>query len=207
MPLVYQQNINEHTQIGLWQITENEDFFLEKVPLQQSIRHPHKRLQHLAGRYLLKILVPEIPLESIQIADTKKPFIPDEPYHFSISHAGDFAAVIISSSQRVGVDIEAAQQKIMRIKDKYLTEQEIAVLMEVNSYPELLLTMAWSIKESLFKWNAKPGIDFKKHLCIRQLELKDEIFSAQAELRQTHPVALQVTGRLFETLCLCWVIG
>ena len=51
MPLVYQQNINESTRLGLWHIAEKEDFFLNQVPLKKEITHPHKRLQHLAGRF------------------------------------------------------------------------------------------------------------------------------------------------------------
>src|SRR6188768_539243 len=84
MPLVYQQNINATTKIAVWHISETEDLFLAKVPLQREIRHWHKRLQHLAGRLLLKELFPDFPVELIQIADTKKPFLENEPYHFSI---------------------------------------------------------------------------------------------------------------------------
>jgi hypothetical protein len=58
MPLVYQQNINESTKLGVWHITEPEDFYLKQVPLQREISHPNKRLQHLAARYLLKELYP-----------------------------------------------------------------------------------------------------------------------------------------------------
>ena len=58
MPLFYQHNINDNTKLAVWYITENEDFFLEKVPLQTEVAHPHKRLQHLAARYLLEILQP-----------------------------------------------------------------------------------------------------------------------------------------------------
>ena len=106
MPLVYQQNINATTKIAVWHITEPEDFFLVQVPLQREIRHWHKRLQHLAGRLLLKELYPDFPVALIQIADTKKPFLENEPYHFSISHCGDYAAVIVSKTYRVGVDVE-----------------------------------------------------------------------------------------------------
>ena len=31
MPLVYQQNINETTKLGVWHITESEAFFLQQV--------------------------------------------------------------------------------------------------------------------------------------------------------------------------------
>jgi hypothetical protein len=49
VPLFYQHTINETTKLGIWRIEEDEKFFLAKVPLQQNITHPHKRLQHLAA--------------------------------------------------------------------------------------------------------------------------------------------------------------
>ena len=75
MPLVYQQNINDTTKLGVWHITEPEEFFLQKVTLQQEITHPNKRRQHLAGRFLLQQLFPDFPYALIRIADTRKPFL------------------------------------------------------------------------------------------------------------------------------------
>ncbi len=123
MPLVYQQNINAVTKMGVWHIAETEDFF-KAVPLQKEITHPHKRLQHLAGRFLLKDLYPDFPLSLIKIADTRKPFLEDEAYHFSISHCRDYAAVLISKALRAGVDIEMVNEKIDRIIHKFLTAED-----------------------------------------------------------------------------------
>ena len=120
MPLFYQHTINYAVKIGVWHISEPENFFLDKVPLPNIITHWHKRLQHLAGRYLLQELYPGFPYHLIEIADTRKPFLANEKYHFSISHCGDYAAVIISKVKRVGVDIELAAAKIERIKYKFL---------------------------------------------------------------------------------------
>ena len=106
MPIFFQHQINETTRLGIWKIEETEEFFLSNVPLQQEVTHPLKRLQHLAGRFLLQFLYPGFPYELIRIADTRKPYLPNEQYHFSISHCGDYAAAIVSSDQRVGVDIE-----------------------------------------------------------------------------------------------------
>ena len=100
-------------------------FFLEHVPLQREITHPHKRLQHLAGRYLLRLLFPDFPFEEILIADTKKPYLPHEQYHFSISHCGDYAAAIVSSTQRVGIDIEIPTERVLRITHKFLNAEEL----------------------------------------------------------------------------------
>ena len=118
MPLVYQKNINPTTKVGVWHITEAEDFF-SQIPLQREITHPHKRLQHLAGRFLLKELFPDFPIELIRIASTKKPFLENDVYHFSISHCGDYAAVIVSNNHRVGADIEMPSKKIEKVKHKF----------------------------------------------------------------------------------------
>ena len=95
MPLVYQQNINASTKMAVWHIAEPEDFFLASVPVQREIKHWHKRLQHLAGRLLLKEMYPDFPVEMILIADTKKPFLENEPFLFSISHSVVYAAAIV----------------------------------------------------------------------------------------------------------------
>src|SRR5262249_50643210 len=98
MPLFYQHNINQDTKLGIWHIDEPESFFLQTVPLKRDVTHPFKRRQHLAGRYLLSFLYPDFPVEEIRIADTRQPFLAGEPYHFSISHCGAFAAAIVSKT-------------------------------------------------------------------------------------------------------------
>src|SRR6476659_9818234 len=133
MPVFYQQTIDRHTKLGIWKIEESEQFFLETVPLHKEITHPHKRLQHLAGRYLLRYLFPDFPYELIQIADTHKPFLANEAYHFSISHCGDFAAAIVSNESRVGIDIEIPTEKIERISAKFLNEEELGWVEKLSS--------------------------------------------------------------------------
>ena len=85
--------------MGIWKIEEPESFFKGNVPQHRDVTHPHKRLQHLAGRFLLQYLFPDFPYGLIQIADTNKPYLPNEQYHFSISHCGDYAAAIVSSKR------------------------------------------------------------------------------------------------------------
>jgi phosphopantetheinyl transferase len=167
MPLVYQQNINAVTKIGVWHIAEPEDFFLRQVPLQREITHWHKRLQHLAGRLLLKELYPDFPVALIQVAGTKKPFLQDEPFHFSISHCGDYAAAMVSKEWRVGVDVELKTDKIGRIIPKFLRSEE-SFLLPRGAINEMA-TLFWSVKETVFKWHGKGGVDFKKDILIRSM--------------------------------------
>ena len=165
MPLVYQQNINAVTRMAVWHITETENFFAE-VPLQKTITHWHKRLQHLAARYLLKELYPGFPLSLIKIADTRKPFLENEAYHFSISHCRDYAAVLISKEQRVGVDIELVNEKIGNIIPKFLTAEECFLM--PRAMIEKAATLFWSVKESVYKWQGTGGTDFKEHIRIEK---------------------------------------
>jgi phosphopantetheinyl transferase len=211
MPLVYQQNINEATKLAIWHITEGEDFFLLEVPLQRSITHPHKRLQHLAGRFLLKVLFPDFPHSMIQIADTRKPFLKDEAYHFSISHCGDFAAAIVSTKNRVGVDIELYNEKVERVKHKFLSEDEQLLLQKSNAVNDLpfiqILTAAWSIKETIFKWEGKGELDFKEHMQIRSLEITSiESADTLCELSKYDRVQLNVQVKFLSQLVLAWCV-
>src|SRR6476661_7771594 len=109
MPIFYQHEVDNDCRLAVWHITEDEAFF--DVPLQRAITHPHKRLQHRAGRYLLRHLFPDFPLELILVADTRRPFLENEAYHFSVSHCGDYAAAIVSRNRRVGIDIEIPLEK------------------------------------------------------------------------------------------------
>ena len=176
MPLVYQQNINATTKMAVWHITEGEEFFLATVPVQREIRHWHKRLQHLAGRLLLKEMYPGFPVELIRIADTKKPFLENEPFHFSISHCGDYAAAMVSKTSRVGVDVELLNEKIEQIRHKFTGDEELKIFAQHSSgniqssiFNIQYLTLCWSVKESVFKWWGRGEVDFKKDIVLQSI--------------------------------------
>lgn len=164
--------------MAVWHIAEEEDFFLAQVPLQKTISHPHKRLQHLAGRLLLKEMYPRFPVKLIQIADTKKPYLEHEPFHFSISHCGDYAAAIVSKQYRVGVDLERVNDKIESIQKKFMSEGEKNVFNEqclpagqAGSMNNIqCATLCWSVKESVFKWWGRGSVDFKRGMVIQSIQ-------------------------------------
>jgi phosphopantetheinyl transferase len=209
MPLFYQQDINETTRLGVWKIEEEEDFFLREVPIHRAITHPHKKLQHLAGRYLLKLFFPDFPYELIRIADTRKPFLHNEQYHFSISHSGDYAAAIVSADRRVGIDVESYSDKVMKVLHKFLSPPEMELMLKHDSSPYVRETLLWSAKESVFKWHGLGGVDFREHIHIRSLryaEGTDQPFLACTFSGQ--PAAeLDLQYRLFDEVCLSWVIS
>ena len=218
MPLFYQQDINETTRLGVWQITEDESFFMEKVPLSREITHPHKRLQHLAGRYLLQALFPDFPYELIRIADTRKPYLQDEAYHFSISHCGHTAAALVSSTHRVGVDVEEATPRIDRILKKFLHPEELDWLnkqtilaardiQDDDLFSDYLLpTLLWSAKESVFKWYGEGQVDFSEHIRLNPFYFGME-GAIPGIFCKNEPFSFSLQYKIMENLCLSWVMG
>jgi phosphopantetheinyl transferase len=210
MPMVYQQNINPFTKLGVWHIAEPESFFINEVPLQREITHPNKRLQHLAGRFLLKELYPGFPYELIKIADTRKPFLANEAYHFSISHCGEYAAVMVSTESRVGVDVEKISPKVERVKHKFLSGQEQQLIEQLVAGTTLytaILTATWSIKESLYKWYGDGEVDFIEHLHIKDIVLNDNVGTARCEVVKNQPVNLLVQFIFFNNNAVSWVLS
>jgi phosphopantetheinyl transferase len=204
MPIFYQQDIDTYTRLAIWKLEEPEDFFLKAVPLQREITHPHKRLQHLAGRWLLKYLFPEFPLELVRIADTRKPFLENEAFHFSISHCGDFAAVIVSEKCRVGVDIEIPTHKVERIKHKFLHKEELEILKHKDMDSIVPLTLMWSCKEAVFKWWSYGNVDFSDQIRLLPTDLTSK-GSLNACFIERESYGLSLHYSLFENLCLAWI--
>ncbi|KAA9041128.1 4'-phosphopantetheinyl transferase superfamily protein [Ginsengibacter hankyongi] len=204
MPLFYQHNINDTSKLAVWHITEPENFFLQNVHLQKEIHHPHKRVQHLAGRYLLQLLHPEFPLHLIEIAESNKPMLQDESYHFSISHCGDFAAAVVSENTSAGIDVELITPKVKLIQHKFLSADELKLLPGAD---QTLLTLCWSCKEAVYKWYGKGGVDFINHIHISNITVKDVRGVIECTFLKNCQKDLYINFHLFENLCLAWVVG
>ena len=212
MPVFFQHQINESTRLGIWKIEETEAFFKGNVPQHRDVTHPHKRLQHLAGRFLLQYLFPDFPYEQILIAETRRPFLPDERYHFSISHCGDYAAAIVSSSARVGVDVEIPVPKILRISDKFLSREEHQLFdipfsdrpFDHTASDNQLPTLLWSAKEAVFKWYGEGAVDFRQHILLKDIDRGSETIDCRFVKTGSN---LQVHYRGFNGLVLAWVVS
>lgn len=211
MPVFFQQDIDHSTRLAIWKIEEQALFFTELIGMQRAVSHPHKNLQHLSGRYLLKLLFPQFPIPLIQIADTRKPFLEDETFHFSISHCGDYAAAIVSTKKRVGVDIELATKKVERISRKFMSAEEVSIcndLLHNDSFSLIkTVTLMWSCKEAVFKWYGSGGVDFKKHIQIESvLPLTDNSFSIKIIFKKNEDQHLDLHSQFFDDLCLSYVV-
>ncbi|MBW8684897.1 4'-phosphopantetheinyl transferase family protein [Chitinophaga rhizophila] len=202
MPLIRTVQINPACRLGVWKIAEDEAFFKEKVNISSAIHHPHKRLQHLAGRYLLQELFPGFPLSSIQIMQSRKPYLECNSLHFSISHCGDHIAAIVSSQGAVGIDIEEVKPKIEAVSHKFLSPDEQAFIDPVNSLPHK--TVCWSAKEAVYKWYGLGSVDFRENMHLTPFIFQPRGFLICNFNKADKNARLYLQYLIEDGLCLSW---
>lgn len=82
--------------------------------------------------------------------------------HISISHTLGWAALMVSTEGRCGVDIERADRSAERIVRRFAVPEEIELATAVFAPNPALL--AWCAKEAAYKALGTEGVDFKKHI-------------------------------------------
>ena len=111
------------------------------------------RSGHEAGRELLAQAYREATgadLPPIALTDRGKPYFPDSPWHFSISHTKAHAFCVLSDSP-IGIDAEELTRRIdLRLADKILSPAERAEYDAAADKRRALLTF-WVLKEAAAK--------------------------------------------------------
>ncbi|UYQ94219.1 4'-phosphopantetheinyl transferase superfamily protein [Chitinophaga horti] len=204
MPILRTIQIDEDTKLGVWKISEKEAFFRKKVAIEPEVHHPHKRLQHFAGRYLLQELFPDFPVNNIRVRESRKPYLPDDSFHFSISHCDDYAAAIVSRKAGVGIDIELAQPKIEKVSHKFLGPQELAFM--DPGQPLLHKSVCWSAKEAVFKWYGEGKVDFREHMQLHPFRFMQTGIIVCDFLKPDKNARLYLHYLMDGNMCLAWVV-
>lgn len=128
-------------------------YLLSLIPFREQFPGATKReIERKAGDYALKKVFSELfGITDIQIKRDGKPYIEDCPYHFNLSHSGDFLLLAVGESP-VGADIE----KITRIRPKTMakyfsqSEQQQVQKQGTEAFFEL-----WTKKESYVKYTGE----------------------------------------------------
>jgi 4'-phosphopantetheinyl transferase len=197
MPLLLSAHPLPDAAFGLWQIAEREDFFRADLPLSAAEeaelaqhRIPLRRLEWLAGRWLLHRLTgapQRLPLAKDAFS---KPFFPEnQQLACSLSHSqGTVGALVFEQKpsnlaskngqlttdnpnpSSIGCDIQRLTHKMPRIAPKFLSASEKWWL---ESRPEAeqfdLLHLFWTAKESLYKAYGLKELDFRKHIFVENV--------------------------------------
>lgn len=210
MPIIFQQQLSAGAKLALWEITESLSYFEQHTAPARQITHEEVKRRHLAARMTLLSLVPEFPINQLVLTPGGKPHLEGNSQHISLSHTTQFAAAIFSPVNRVGIDVEGVGERILRIRHKFLSDQEQEYLqqsakLETLQETELAarwLTLCWSAKESIYKWKGEQGVDF-----IRDLQLTSVLPDVSQLLFKTpfQEEPLRVGYKCWDSLVLTWI--
>lgn len=148
---------------GIWKIEEDIDTLLSSLHntgYKDSISSEKRLLEQTAVRVLLKTLIDQE--KTIAYSSNGKPYLEDGSFNISISHTKGYAAVILSESSLVGIDIEYISDKVKRVRSRFISDSEY-----IDADNETIhLLLHWSAKESMYKAIGSMGVDFTEHLHI-----------------------------------------
>jgi 4'-phosphopantetheinyl transferase len=178
MPVYLQKQFGEDTFLAVWNISEHKDELLQLIDEHIYDKHSDSRkdnLHWLASRALIRHLFKGHVIEVIKDEFNKPSLTVDgNPYFISITHSYQYAAVIVSKTRAVGIDMEKMDERIQRVKHKFTRDDEFFFLQQEKESE--MLTVIWSAKETLYKYYGKKELDFKLHLKIEPFSYLQSLF-------------------------------
>ncbi|MDR1918610.1 MAG: 4'-phosphopantetheinyl transferase superfamily protein [Tannerellaceae bacterium] len=154
---------------GVWKIEESPDELLSLFTQQTAdllpadMRAEKRKQEWLAVRLLLKELLGEE--ARIAYRPNGAPYLPERDLHISISHTKGYAAVILNGQSPTGIDIEYLNDRILRVRSRFMGEEEEKMIDPQHEVEHSLV--CWCAKETLFKLIGQSEIDFRKHILIQ----------------------------------------
>lgn len=213
MALVYLKEINQHTRFAIWKIEESADELLSKLQLSRSERAFLERLNKgkrtlnwLGTRVLLRSMLDTPGYIDCPSDENGKPYLVNFPHKISLSHSFDYAAVMLSTTHEVGIDMELVKPKIELIANKFMQEGELKQLTD-NQYIEQLY-VCWCAKEAVYKLQGKKGVSFKDNIWVEPFSYQSEGSYITAHLRGPYQnVTYNVYYERFQEYMLGYVMG
>jgi phosphopantetheinyl transferase len=160
--------INKDSETLLSQLEHADRYspFIEKMTEK-------RKCEWLTVRALLKTLSGEE--KEISYQPSGKPYLSDHSYHISISHTNykgirddkllGYVAMVLNEEKEVAIDIEMISPRVLKIKNRFLNEEETKAIPANNEIVHLLLY--WSAKESVFKILNTENVDYQSKIHIR----------------------------------------
>jgi phosphopantetheinyl transferase len=159
MSLLFIQSLSEHVRLGLWKIDEVIDDYYLLYPhlsrfhefLEKNYRSDVRKKEFLSVRALLFDMTHDEKSSEISYEPSGKPFLND--YDISISHTKGFAAVILSQTGNVAVDIEYYSARVQKIADRFIRSDE-----QADSLNDKLVN--WCAKEVMYKFFSEENLQY-----------------------------------------------
>ncbi len=187
MPLIFKENLLENDIWGIWEIKEEEDWFLNQWQfspeenLHFNKLKGRKRLEYVSARHLVHLLTGLDYRMPIHTDLAGKPvFLGDPNLHLSISHSHQYAAAILSKTSKVGIDIQLIVPQMQKVAKRVFSLTELSFASTENELK--ILHILWGIKEAVYKSFGLGGIDFKNQISVHPFSYQYPKGSFKADL-------------------------
>jgi 4'-phosphopantetheinyl transferase len=176
MAIAYRQQIDDDTEFAIWRIEEEAEELYNQLQLDEQEKAYYEKLKvgkrnlHWLGtRVVLRQLLRTDEYIDCKVDAHGKPYLVNLPYHISLSHSFNYAAVMISKSP-VGIDIEQVKDKVERIASKFMRKEEMAFITERNKIKQLYV--CWCAKEAVYKCFGQKEVSFADNILLKPFEFE-----------------------------------
>lgn len=170
MAIAYRQQVDDDTEFAIWKIEEQADELYSQLRLDEqeqahyeSLKVGKRNLHWLGTRVLLRKMLQTDEYIDCKVDAHGKPYLVNLPYHISLSHSFDYAAVMIGKKP-VGIDIELVKQKVERIAHKFMREEELAFIKGPDKINQLYV--CWCAKEAVYKCFGQKEVSFADNILL-----------------------------------------
>ena len=174
MGCITKHYLNEFSILGVWKIEEDQNTLLDLVLLDSDEKKKYKgfssnsrKLEFLSVRALLCELIGSE--AKIVYNKNNKPFLKDGSRFISISHSHKLTAILLSTNEKVGLDLEFMSTNIAAFAFKFINRKE-KVTKEIDER-RYHLYIHWCAKEALYKICDKEGISIRNNITIDPFEV------------------------------------
>lgn len=177
MPLYKTITVSPSTNVYIWKVTEPEGELAQGIVLtphcqkrMDGMKSEFHRRAFLSIRHLMAVA--GYVDQDLYYDEFGKPHLHDGN-HISITHSHNFTAIIVSTTDEVGIDVEMQREKILRIAYKFTPLEEYRTLANTDAIIRKL-TIVWGAKEALYKIYAQHGLSFLRHIDVMDFAFDDK---------------------------------
>ena len=189
--LVSIENIADDVLLGLWKMEEEPS-----LKVREKERKAVRELVAAMLQYKTSIGESSRTDEPVEITheESGKPVL--DGWHISISHTKGYAAVLLSKSHEVGIDIEYVSERVKRIADRFLRPDE-----QAENTIDLLLH--WCAKEAIYKLYSELDLKFQQ-MKIVDLQPQSDFFHVENESKNGLVSVTKVFYRIHQDYVLTY---
>lgn len=211
MPGILHRQLTPFGELGLWRISEAEEWFLEQLFLypselrQLEAMKGRRRLEWLAARQLVHDMSGRTLRGAFIKDEYGKPHLEGSSWHISISHSANLSAAVVAPVA-CGVDIQFIVPKITRLAPKFMRPEEMDSLQPDTTIEHL--HVYWGAKEALYKAYGRREIDFRAHLHVTPFAFREMGGYTSAEvIKGSHRQRYRLHYELRDGFVLTYVLS